>query len=93
METNVTKPTIQKNVAKRLCIWALIIITVLLVPLLANAPWTVGDFIFAAAVLSLCATVYELATRNTTSIKQRLVVGAAVLFFIFLVIGWAAAGP
>lgn len=83
----------QRNIAKRLSMWAIVVAAILPIPLLANAPWTAGDFVFAAVVLSACATVYELATKNMNNAKRRAAVGAAVLFFIFLVIGWAAAGP
>ena len=93
METKATNTTIQRNIAPRLSVWAVVVAAILTIPLLANAPWTVGDFISAAVVLSVCAIVYELATRNINDAKHRAAVGAAVLFFIFLVIGWAAAGP
>lgn len=83
----------KRNVPLRLCIWAVVIAGVLLIPYLANAPWTGSDFVFAAIVLSGCAIAYELITRNMTQAKDRALVGASVLFFIFLVIGWAASGP
>lgn len=83
----------QRNVIKRLGVWAVVVAAVLMIPLLTNAPWTGSDFVFAGIVLSACATVYELATKNMSDFKQRAAVAAAVLFFIFLVMGWAAAGP
>lgn len=73
--------------------WTVAIAAILLIPLLTKAPWTVGDFVFAGVGLFGCATAYELATRNTNSKARRIAVAAAILVFIFLVIGWAATGP
>jgi len=87
------KPSDQSTTAKRLCIWATVVALVLMIPLLTNAPWTGSDYIFAGIVLSICATVYVFATRNSNNVKRKAVVGAGVLFFIFLVMGWAATGP
>lgn len=56
-------------------------------------PWTGSDFVFAGAVLFGCAITYELATKNMSSLKHKATVGLAVLFFVFMVMGWAAAGP
>jgi hypothetical protein len=83
----------QRNVLQRMAVWVALIAAVLLVPFVTKAPWTGSDYIFAGTVLLVCATVYELATKNLSSLKHRLVIGAAILFFIFLVIGWAASGP
>ena len=85
------KPT--RNIRKRLIGWVLIVGTLLLIPLVANAPWTFGDFVFAGIVLFGCAATYEYVTRNMNDKWHRIAVAIAILFFIFLVIGWAAAGP
>jgi predicted PurR-regulated permease PerM len=93
MEAREANMSTQRSMAKRLAVWMIVVVAILMIPLLANAPWTFGDFVFAGIVLSACAAVYEYATRNMSSVKQRAAVAAAVLFFIFLVIGWAATGP
>ncbi|MBA3633450.1 MAG: hypothetical protein H0W58_11695 [Acidobacteria bacterium] len=83
----------QRNITKRLSVWAAIVAAVLMIPLLAKAPWSAGDFVFGAVVLFASATVYELATRNMSNKKHRIAVGVAVLAAIALVIVWAATGP
>ena len=83
----------QRNIAKRLGVWAVVIAAVLMIPLLGNAPWTAFDFVFGGIVLSASALVYELATRNMGNKKHRIAVGVAVLAAIALVMVWAAAGP
>lgn len=93
METNGTNITTKRNVPLRLCGWTVAIAAVLMIPYLSNAPWTGSDFVFAGIVLFICATTYELVTKNMTSLKDRAYIAAAVFFFIFLVIGWAASGP
>ena len=93
MAAKETSTFTQRNIAKRLSMWAVVVVAVLMIPFLTNAPWTGSDFVFAAIVLSVCATMYELVTRNMSNGKYRVIVGAGVLFFIFLVIGWAASGP
>lgn len=93
METQETITTKQRNVPLRLTIWAVVVAAILSIPFLANAPWTSSDFIFAGIVLFGCATTYELVTRNMKDAMQRVIVGVAVLFFIVLVLAWAAAGP
>lgn len=93
MEAKDTNTTTQRNITKRLSLWAVVVAAILMIPLLANAPWTGGDFVFGTVVLFGLAIVYELATRNMSNIKYRAAVGAGVLFVIFLVIAWAATGP
>lgn len=88
-----TKNTNQRNVSRRLSVWAIIVVVILLIPYIAKAPWTAGDFIFAAVVLFGLATVYELVTRNMSSRVHRIVVGAVVLIVLVLVQAWAVAGP
>ena len=88
-----THDNTQGNIIKRLSVWAAVVVAILMVPLLTNAPWTGSDYIFAGIVLSACATTYVLSTRKMSSIKHRAAVGAAILLFILLVMGWAATGP
>lgn len=93
MNTKNTNIIMQRNIKKRLRMWAIVVAAVLMIPFLAKAPWTVGDFVFAGVVLFSCATVYEFTTRNMSNKMHRIAVGLAVLAFIALVIAWAAAGP
>jgi hypothetical protein len=93
MATKENVNSFNRNLPQRLIVWALAITAVLLIPYLTKAPWTGSDYVFAGIVLSACAGVYELATKNMSHLKHRLVIGLAILFFIFLVIGWAASGP
>ena len=83
----------QRNIKKRLLVWAFIVAAILMIPLLGNAPWTALDFVFGAVVLSASATAYELATRNRNNKKHRIAVAAAVLAGIASIMVWAAAGP
>ena len=91
----------QRNTAKRLVVWAIIVAALLVIPFLLmkfqiavhdpgsgseQVNWTVGDFIFAGVLLFGSATVYELATRNMSSSSRRFIVGAAV--FVVLAIIW-----
>lgn len=78
---------------KRMSIWALVIAVILMIPVMGNAPWTSGDFIFAGIVLFLCAFVFEFLTRSMKNTSSKIAVGIAIIFFIILVIGWAATGP
>lgn len=80
-----------KNIIKKLSIWAIVVVGILMIPVVTKAPWTSSDFIFAGIVLFGCATVYELATRNMSNRNHRILVGIAVIAFIGLVIAWAAA--
>lgn len=82
-----------RNIIKRLSVWAVVVVAILMIPFVANAPWTGSDFVFAGVVLFVLATIYELATRNMTNPKHRAIVAAIVLFMLVLVQAWAAAGP
>lgn len=93
METKEVITTPKRNIPKRITIWAGVVTAILMIPLITNAPWTGSDFIFAGIILLMCATVYELSTKNMSNVKHRASVAAGVILFIFLVMGWAASGP
>ncbi len=93
MDSNATKSSSQANTLKRIMIGELVVGLVLSIPFLSNAPWTGSDYVFAGIILSLCATVYVFATKNSNNVQRKVAVGVGILFFIFLVIGWAASGP
>lgn len=80
----------KQSLLKKISIWGVAICLVLLVPLVSGMPWTLRDYIFAGVVLSGCALFYELVTRNMKGKKPRMIAGGAVVFFILLVMAWAA---
>lgn len=82
-----------KNLPKRLSIWAAVVAAILMIPFVAQMPWSAGDFIFAGVVLFGLATVYELATRNIKNVKYRVIVGAVIVTVLILIWAWAVAGP
>jgi hypothetical protein len=83
----------QRNISKRLGIWALVVAGILMIPFVAKFPWTGRDFTFAGIVLFVCAAVYEFTTKNMKNKIYRAAVAIAILAFIVLVIAWAATGP
>jgi polyferredoxin len=66
-----------RNIRKRLGLWAVIVLVVLLIPLAARWPWTWNDYCFGAVMLFGSAVTYELATRKSDK-KRRIAVGALV---------------
>lgn len=56
----------------------------LLLPLLANAPWTAFDFIVAAAMLGTTGLLLELAVRASASLTYRAGAGVAILASVLL---------
>jgi len=93
-----------RNFKKRLGIWAVAVVFLLLVPFFLmkfqielydpgsgyEVPnWTLSDFIFAGVLLFSSASAYEFATRNISNRGKRIVVGALV--FLILAIIWVGA--
>lgn len=58
---------------------------VLLVPLVANAPWTLSDYVSMGLLLGVAGLLVELATRASTSIAYRAGAGVAVAAAFLLV--------
>lgn len=81
----------KRNVSKRLSMWAMLVASILMIPLLGQFPWTLSDYVFAGVVLFGSATAYELITKNMRNEMHRLVVGFIILTFIFLIWGFAVA--
>ncbi len=50
----------------------------LLLPLIANAPWTASDYVFAAVLIGGVGGLFELAVRNSRSPAHRAAVGVAL---------------
>lgn len=78
---------------QRLSMWAVVVTAILLIPLLARAPWTMFDFVFAGGVLFGAATIYEVATKNRSEKTYRMTVAAVVLIGVLAIWAWAVAGP
>lgn len=79
----------KNNITKRLSIWALVVAGILMIPLLANAPWTVFDFVFAGVILFGAATIFELATKNMKDSTHKIVIGILVAGTVICI--WAMA--
>ena len=72
-----------QNITKRLSVWAIIVALILLVPLVAmqftdEVNWTRSDFVIAGVLLFGSALIYELATKNMSTPKNRLAIGIVV---------------
>jgi hypothetical protein len=78
-----------QRITKRLSAWAVFVAALLLVPLLANAPWTGSDFVFAAVALFDSALVFELVTKEMDNYNHKLIVAFIVLSILGFV--WVAA--
>ena len=81
----------KRNITKRLRVWAIVVAGILMIPLLAKAPWTGGDFIFAGSVLFGLATIYEFATKNMSNKRNRIFAAIGVLAVLVLIQAWAVA--
>jgi cation transport ATPase len=83
-----------RNIKKRLSVWAVIVVVLMQVPLIAmqfttEVNWTAGDFVFAFVLLFGSALFYELATRNMKNSNRRIAVGLVI--FMILAFVWVAA--
>ncbi len=75
----------------RIAAWAAAAL-VLLLPLVAGAPWTVGDFVFAGALILGVGVPFELVVRKTDAIAYRAGAGLALSGAFLLVWVNAAVG-
>jgi hypothetical protein len=76
--------SISQNFTKRLGVCAIIVALILLVPLVAmqltdEVVWTLSDFVVAGVLLFGSVLEYELAARNASNAKNRVVVGLVVV--------------
>lgn len=82
----------ERNIAKRLSVWAILIAAVLMIPLVTSAPWTGSDYVFGAVVLFGFATMYESITRHMSNPKHRTIAGFVVAGVLCVVWVGAATG-
>lgn len=80
-----------KKIIKRLRIWAIAVAGVLMVPLLANAPWTGSDFVFAGVGLFGSAALYEFLADKVSNRNGRIIVGIAMATLVLAMWAWAVA--
>lgn len=80
-----------EKIIKKLSIWAIIVVGVLMIPLLTSAPWTMRDFVLAGVVLFGSATLYELLASKINNRYFRIVVGFAVGLLVIAIWAWAVA--
>jgi len=81
-----------QNLTKRLIMWAVIVVALLMIPFLAHWPWSAGDYVFGIVMLYGSALVYELVARKLRTGAYRLAVGVAVAAAFLLVWINAAVG-
>ena len=78
--------------------WIAATALILLAPLVAmhmnvaGVNWTVSDFAFMGGLLVGAGLIYELATRNVTTLRTRLVIAAAIGLIVMVVWVEAAVG-
>ena len=82
-----THQTIQK---KRVTIVALVIISLLLIPLLAmqftnEVNWTLFDFVVAGILLTVLGLAFELFVFRVKKTKHMIIIGAVLLIVFFLI--------
>ena len=80
-----------QSTTKKLAVWAAVVAAILMIPLLTNAPWTGGDFIFAGTVLFGAGLIYVLTTKNMGDKTHRIATGIAVALAVGLIWAWAVA--
>ncbi len=86
-----------QSITKRLSIWAVIVVLLLLISFAAmqftnEVQWSFGDFTFMSILLFGSACIYELVARKMRSSTYRLAVGLAVLTSFLLIWVNAAVG-
>ncbi len=82
MNNSITQP---RNTPRNLGLLALVTAGILMIPLVANWPWTLSDYIVMGGLLFGIGLTYELIARTLTTKSHRTIV-AVVLFVTFLLI-------
>ncbi len=68
-----------QNVARRLLVWAAVVALILLVPLLARAPWDLFDFVVMGGLLFGVGLAYELVARRSGKTVYRIAFGVGLV--------------
>ena len=76
---------IMQNITRRLVMWAAVVALILLVPLLARAPWDLADFVVAGVLLFGTGLTYELIAKKGGTFAYRAAVGIACAAALLLV--------
>lgn len=69
----------------------LLVAFILLIPVIANFPWTSLDYIFAGTVLTGAVLLIELALRKVTQKTNRIMLIGGILGMVLLIWAWAVA--
>lgn len=77
----------QTNLPKHIGYAAIVTIGLLLIPLLANFPWTLSDFVIGGVLIFATGVVISLVVRFARTKKSRIIIGGIVLFLFLLT--WA----
>jgi hypothetical protein len=78
-----------KHLQKRFTLWAVIVGGILMIPLIAQFPWSTGDFIFAGVILFGVAALYEIISSRLNSWMYRLIAAVSAIGTIMLIWAWA----
>jgi membrane-associated HD superfamily phosphohydrolase len=65
----------------------LVVVVILLIPYLLNAPWTFSDYVVAAILLSGTGFMFDLVTNKIKDHKKKIIAGLGVLFVAMYI--WA----
>jgi len=81
---------LRQNITRRLILWAVVVVLILLIPLVAmqftsEVNWTLSDFVFAGLLLFGTGLTYELVARKAGGIAYRAAVGVALAAGFLLV--------
>jgi hypothetical protein len=82
----------QNNTSQRMLKFAVAPLLLLLIPLVAmqftaEVDWSLFDFVIMGALIFIIGSGFVFATRNTATVKGKLITGAIFLFIFVLV--WA----
>jgi hypothetical protein len=77
--------TARRGIPWRLIGWSIPVV-LLLLPLVLRAPWTVGDFVFAALAMGFVGVLLELVVRSSTNLAYR--AGAALAVAAAFLLVW-----
>lgn len=82
MNNSITQP---RNTRRNLGVLLLVTAGILMIPLVANWPWTLSDYIVMGGLIFGTGLIYELIARTLTT-KSHSTIVAIVLFVAFILI-------